>query len=53
MNGKSQKSYFSVLVKGGDKWDEVWKKNTTSSIDRELCISYALHCYKLLKNLFA
>lgn len=26
MNGKSQKAHFSVLVKGGDKWDEVWKK---------------------------
>ncbi|PQQ03476.1 callose synthase 7 isoform X2 [Prunus yedoensis var. nudiflora] len=22
VNGKSQKAYFSVLVKGGDKWDE-------------------------------
>ncbi|KAL6134958.1 hypothetical protein ACLB2K_067186 [Fragaria x ananassa] len=22
VNGKSQKNYFSVLVKGGDKWDE-------------------------------
>lgn len=45
MNGKSQKVNFSVLVKGGDKWDEVWKKNTTSSIDRELWISCALQCY--------
>jgi callose synthase len=24
VNGKSQKLYYSVLVKGGDKFDEVW-----------------------------
>lgn len=24
--GKSQKVYYSVLVKGGDKYDEVWTK---------------------------
>ena len=23
-DGKSQKVYYSVLVKGGDKFDEVW-----------------------------
>lgn len=26
MDGKSQKTYFSVLIKGGDKWDEVRKE---------------------------
>ena len=24
IGGKSQKVYYSVLVKGGDKYDEVW-----------------------------
>ena len=27
VNGKSQKLYYSVLVKGGDKLDEVCKNN--------------------------
>lgn len=26
-DGKSQKVYYSVLVKGGDKYDEVWIKH--------------------------
>lgn len=30
INGKSQKSYFSVLVKGGVKLDEVCKNNMYS-----------------------
>jgi len=36
-DGKSQKVYSSVLVKGGDKYDEVWTKHPGFKIYRELC----------------
>ena len=36
-DGKSQKVYYSVLVKGGDKYDEVRSKNSGLMFSCELC----------------
>jgi len=36
-DGKSQKVYYSVLVKGGDKYDEVWTKHPCFMLFSELC----------------
>lgn len=37
---QTKKVYFSVLVKGGDKYDEVWTKNSSLMFSCEFCFTH-------------